>query len=118
MLARFPNDALDYPGNFPTHRLLAASAAQISKWLKRSRGSVCGKATRLRSDGVLPAEVEKHFDVSPFDTNVVGSHQDERNIDQAGKVAATDRCHRAATGYAAPLAARTRRRSMPLASPR
>ena len=42
-----------------------ASAAQISQWLKRSRGSVCGKAMRLRSDGVLPAEVEKHFDVSP-----------------------------------------------------
>ena len=42
-----------------------ASAAQISKWLNRSRGSVCGKAMRLRSDGVLPAEVEKHFQVNP-----------------------------------------------------
>ena len=42
-----------------------ASAAQISKWLNRSRGSVCGKAMRLRSDGVLPAEVEKHFEVNP-----------------------------------------------------
>jgi GcrA cell cycle regulator len=42
-----------------------ASAAQISKWLNRSRGSVCGKAVRLRSDGVLPAEVEKHFEVNP-----------------------------------------------------
>ena len=38
-----------------------ASAAQISKRLGRSRGSVCGKAMRLRQDGVLPAEVEKHF---------------------------------------------------------
>ena len=36
-----------------------ASAAQISKWLNRSRGSVCGKAMRLRSDGVLPAEEVK-----------------------------------------------------------
>ena len=42
-----------------------ASAAQISKWLNRSRGSVCGKAMRLRSDGVLPAELEKHFEVNP-----------------------------------------------------
>ena len=42
-----------------------ASAAQISKWLNRSRASVCGKAMRLRSDGVLPAEVEKHFEVNP-----------------------------------------------------
>ena len=42
-----------------------ASAAQISKRLNRSRGSVCGKAMRLRSDGVLPADVEKHFEVNP-----------------------------------------------------
>ena len=42
-----------------------ASATQISKWLNRSRGSVCGKAMRLRSDGVLPADVEKHFEVNP-----------------------------------------------------
>ena len=42
-----------------------ASATQISKWLNRSRGSVCEKAMRLRSDGVLPADVEKHFEVSP-----------------------------------------------------
>jgi hypothetical protein len=38
-----------------------ASAAQISKWLNRSRGSVCGKAMRLRRDDLLPADVEKHF---------------------------------------------------------
>ncbi len=42
-----------------------ASAAQISKWLNRSRGSVFGKAMRLRSDGVLQAELEKHFEVNP-----------------------------------------------------
>ena len=42
-----------------------ASASQISKRLNRSRGSVCGKAMRLRGDGVLPAEVEKHFEVNP-----------------------------------------------------
>lgn len=42
-----------------------ASATQISKWLNRSRGSVCGKAMRLRSDGVLPTDVEKHFEVNP-----------------------------------------------------
>ena len=42
-----------------------ASAAQISKRLGRSRGSVCGKAMRLRHNGVLPAEVEKHFQVNP-----------------------------------------------------
>jgi hypothetical protein len=42
-----------------------ASAAQISKWLNRSRASVCGKAMRLRRDDLLPAEVEKHFEVNP-----------------------------------------------------
>ena len=42
-----------------------ASAAQISKWLNRSRASVCGKAMRLRSDDLLPADVEKHFEVNP-----------------------------------------------------
>ena len=42
-----------------------ASAAQISKRLNRSRGSVCGKAMRLRIDGALPANVEKHFEVNP-----------------------------------------------------
>ena len=42
-----------------------ASAAQISKQLNRSRASVCGKAMRLRSDDLLPADVEKHFEVNP-----------------------------------------------------
>ncbi|WP_249791513.1 GcrA family cell cycle regulator [Bradyrhizobium sp. SRL28] len=42
-----------------------ASATQISKRLNRSRGSVCGKAMRLRSDGALPADVEKHFEMNP-----------------------------------------------------
>jgi hypothetical protein len=42
-----------------------ASAAQISKQLSRSRASVCGKAMRLRSDDLLPADVEKHFAVNP-----------------------------------------------------
>ena len=42
-----------------------ASAAQISKRLNRSRASVCGKAMRLRSDDLLPADVEKHFEVNP-----------------------------------------------------
>ena len=41
------------------------SAAQISKWLNRSRASVCGKAMRLRRDGLLPADVENHFEVNP-----------------------------------------------------
>jgi GcrA cell cycle regulator len=42
-----------------------ASAAQISKWLNRSRASVCGKAMRLRQDHLLPADVEKRFEVKP-----------------------------------------------------
>ena len=42
-----------------------ASAAQISKQLNRSRASVCGKAMRLRRDDLLPADVEKHFEVNP-----------------------------------------------------
>src|SRR4029453_9902622 len=43
----------------------SASAAQISKQLNRSRGSISGKAIRLRSDDLLPADVEKHFEVNP-----------------------------------------------------
>jgi hypothetical protein len=42
-----------------------ASAAQISKRLNRSRASVCGKAMRLRHDDLLPAGMEKHFEVNP-----------------------------------------------------
>jgi hypothetical protein len=42
-----------------------ASAAQISKQLNRLRASVCGKAMRLRNDHLLPADVEKHFEVNP-----------------------------------------------------
>jgi GcrA cell cycle regulator len=42
-----------------------ASAAQISKQLNRSRASVCGKAMRLRGNDLLPADVEKHFEVNP-----------------------------------------------------
>jgi hypothetical protein len=33
--------------------------------LNRSRASVCGKAMRLRSDDLLPVDVEKHFDMKP-----------------------------------------------------
>ena len=66
MLARFPmmpwttQEISLLIGLWPT-----ASAAQISKWLNRSRGSVCGKAMRLRHDDLLPADVEKHFEVNP-----------------------------------------------------
>ena len=42
-----------------------ASAAQISERLNRSRASVCGKEMRLRSDDLLPAGVEKNFEVNP-----------------------------------------------------
>ena len=42
-----------------------ASAAQISKLLNRSRASICGQAMRLRRDDLLPAGVEKHFEVNP-----------------------------------------------------
>jgi hypothetical protein len=42
--------------------------AQISKQLNRSRGSVCGKAMRLRRDDLLPAGVETRPD--PAQTTV------------------------------------------------
>jgi hypothetical protein len=42
-----------------------ASAAQISKRLNRSRSSICGKAMRLRHDDLLPAGVEKRFELKP-----------------------------------------------------
>jgi GcrA cell cycle regulator len=42
-----------------------ASATQISRWLNRSRSSICGKIMRLRHDDLLPGGVEKHFEVKP-----------------------------------------------------
>jgi GcrA cell cycle regulator len=45
-----------------------ASAAQISRWLNRSRSSICGKAMRLRHDDLLPGGVDKHFEVKPVRT--------------------------------------------------
>ena len=84
-----------------------ASAAQISKRLNRSRASICGKAMRLRHDNLLPAGVEKHFEVNPG-ADAAGSRQDNGHIDHAGKADTTGRCHRATAGNAALLAARTR----------
>lgn len=43
-----------------------ASAAQIAKRLHRPRSQVLGKARRLRQHGMLAANVEKHFEVSPW----------------------------------------------------
>ena len=45
-----------------------ASAAQISRRLNRSRASICGKAMRLRRGNLLPAGVQKHFEVKPAQT--------------------------------------------------
>jgi GcrA cell cycle regulator len=45
-----------------------ASATQISRWLNRSRSSICAKAMRLRHDDLLPDGVEKHFEVKPVQT--------------------------------------------------
>ena len=45
-----------------------ASVTQISKQLNRSRGSICGKAMRLRRDDLMPGDVEKHFEVNPAQT--------------------------------------------------
>ena len=43
-----------------------ASAAQIASHLHRSRASVCRKAQWLRQNGLLPPDVEKHFEVDPW----------------------------------------------------
>jgi hypothetical protein len=44
-----------------------SSAAQVARYLQRSRAAVCRKAQRLRLDGVaLPrGDVAKHFEVPP-----------------------------------------------------
>jgi hypothetical protein len=39
------------------------SAKQIARRLHRPRSAICGKAKRLRAEGVLPDGVHKHFDV-------------------------------------------------------
>jgi hypothetical protein len=57
VLARFPNDALDYPGNFLTHRLLADRIRLANL-----------AAARLRRGNLLPAGVQKHFEVKPVQT--------------------------------------------------
>ena len=62
---------------------------------------------RLRRDNLLPAGVEKHFEVKPVQTRP-GCTTDNGHIDHAGKADTTGRCHRAAAGNAALLAARTR----------
>jgi hypothetical protein len=91
MLARFPmmpwttQEISLLIGHWPT-----VSAAQISKWLNRSRASVCGKAMRLRGNDLLPADVEKHFEVNPAVQT------------RPGRAQAT---HRDAAGNAAMLAA-------------
>jgi hypothetical protein len=41
------------------------SAKQIARHLHRPRSAICGKAKRLRAEGVLPDGVHKHFDVVP-----------------------------------------------------
>ena len=54
---------------------------------------------RLRRDDLLPADVEKHLRGEPGGADAA-ARQDNGNIDQADKTDGTDRCHRAATGYA------------------
>jgi GcrA cell cycle regulator len=39
------------------------SAKRIARRLHRPRSAICGKAKRLRAEGVLPDGVHKHFDV-------------------------------------------------------
>jgi hypothetical protein len=46
---------------WPSH-----STSQIAAYLHRPRSAVSAKAHRLRQEGLLPAEVEKHFDVRPW----------------------------------------------------
>src|SRR5260370_38481879 len=41
------------------------SAKQIAIRMHRPRSAICGKAKRLRAEGVLPDGVHKHFDVVP-----------------------------------------------------
>jgi GcrA cell cycle regulator len=47
-----------------------ASAPQISRLLNRSRASICGKAMRLRRGKLLPADVQKNFEVKPRQTRL------------------------------------------------
>jgi GcrA cell cycle regulator len=41
------------------------SATQIASRLRRPAAAITGKVKRLRDEGVLPAEVIKHYDVAP-----------------------------------------------------
>ena len=71
-----------------------ASATQISKRLNRSRGSVCGKAMRLRWRAA--GRCGKAFQGASGGADAAGSHQGNGNIDQDRKADAADRWHRAA----------------------
>ena len=42
-----------------------ASTTQIADRLHRSRSAVCRTVARLRQEGVLPSDAEKHFEVTP-----------------------------------------------------
>ena len=77
-----------------------ASAAQISKQLNRSRGSVCGKAMRLRRHDLLPADVEKHSEGESGGADAAGFRQGNRNTDHNGKADAPGGCDRAARNAA------------------
>jgi hypothetical protein len=102
---RGSRDALDYPRNFPTHRLLAERIRRTN--LKAVEPLACvsmrkgnAVARRWRAAG----RRGKTFRGQPGGAGAAGARPDNGNIDHAGKADATGRCHRAAAGNAALLA--------------
>jgi hypothetical protein len=93
-----------------------ASATQISRWLNRSRSSICAKAMRLRHDDLLPDGVEKHFEVKPVQTRPGRARRTVTSIMPQKPGPPPARWHRAAAGHAALRAGRARRDPLPLAA--
>jgi len=67
-----------------------ASAAQISRRLNRSRASICGKAMRLRRGNLLPAGVQKQFEVKPVKTRLCYATTTVPSITPAKPIPAVD----------------------------
>ena len=59
------------------------SASQIAKRLHRLRSAICGKAVRLRQEGLLPHNPAQHFDVYPSKRRPPGPKPPPPSVDDS-----------------------------------
>ena len=95
-----------------------ASATQISRWLNRSRSSICAKAMRLRHDDLLPDGVEKHFEVKPVQTRPAAVARRILESRQLFAILKTCRIVSAVSSVQMRSVARSERSALPTRKPR